>query len=348
MKNNRPLITIIVPVYNTSEYLSDCVDSILNQSYENLEIILINDGSTDNSGRICDDYQKIDSRIVVLHKQNQGLSKTRSLGIEIAHGDYIMFVDSDDWIDTTMCEAMIDVMGRYRVQSVMCSYIREYPGKSLPKTVLQRDTVIDSCLLLRRLCGPLGEELRHPENLDNFNTMWGKLYPAAALKGISLIDFKVIGPSEDLMFNLDSFTNIDSMVYIDQPFYHYRKGMPTSISGAYKHELEGQWDNLYNMILDIIHINQMEGCYVSALNNRIALNVLGLGLNCIHGDVSHLEKCKRLHRIVTNPRRKTALKQLPLKYMPMHWKLFYFSAKHRFIIMLYVLLLAIEKLKGRV
>lgn len=95
-------ISIIVPIYNVEKYLPQCLDSIINQTYKNLEIILIDDGSTDNSGKICDKYKLLDNRIIVIHKSNGGLSDARNTGINIATGDYISFVDADDFIDKNM------------------------------------------------------------------------------------------------------------------------------------------------------------------------------------------------------------------------------------------------------
>ena len=92
------LISIIIPVYNVEKYLRRCVDSVLGQTYDKLEIILVDDGSTDNSGRICDEYREKDQRIIVIHKENGGLSEARNFGIEKSSGEYISFVDSDDWI----------------------------------------------------------------------------------------------------------------------------------------------------------------------------------------------------------------------------------------------------------
>ncbi|MGN1337401.1 MAG: glycosyltransferase family 2 protein [Candidatus Coprovivens sp.] len=102
------LISVIVPVYNVEKYLKKCIDSILEQEYTNLEIILVDDGSTDNSGNICDEYKKIDSRIKVIHKKNGGLSDARNKGINISTGDYLSFVDSDDFIDRKLYQDFID------------------------------------------------------------------------------------------------------------------------------------------------------------------------------------------------------------------------------------------------
>lgn len=99
MSRNDSLISIIVPVYNVEQYLSRCVDSLVNQTYHNIEIILVDDGSPDRSGEICDEYAKKDKRVKVIHQSNGGLSDARNTALDIAKGDYLMFVDSDDWIE---------------------------------------------------------------------------------------------------------------------------------------------------------------------------------------------------------------------------------------------------------
>ena len=110
MENNLShLITVIVPVYNVENYLKSCIDSIVKQTYKNLEIFLIDDGSTDNSGKICDEYALLDNRINVVHKKNSGQSDARNIGIKNATGDYFFFVDSDDYIEFTAIEKMLDI-----------------------------------------------------------------------------------------------------------------------------------------------------------------------------------------------------------------------------------------------
>ena len=106
----KPMITIIVPVFNVEQYLPKCVDSIINQTYSNLEILLIDDGSQDRCGEICDEYAKKDSRIQVFHTKNRGLSVARNLGLQEAKGEYIGFVDSDDWIEPDMYEVLLSKM----------------------------------------------------------------------------------------------------------------------------------------------------------------------------------------------------------------------------------------------
>lgn len=116
-----PKISIIVPVYNVEKYLHVCINSILNQNFSDFELILVNDGSKDNSGQICDEFAKEDSRISVIHKKNGGLSSARNAGIDVAKGEYIGFVDSDDWIDKEMYEILYNNIVRHNAQISVCN-----------------------------------------------------------------------------------------------------------------------------------------------------------------------------------------------------------------------------------
>ena len=119
---NKIMLSIIVPVYNVEKYLEDCIESLLNQTYKNYEIILVDDGSTDSSGKICDIVAESSSKIKVIHKENGGLSSARNTGLRVARGRYIGFVDSDDYILPTMYEKLIYSMSRYKAQIASCQY----------------------------------------------------------------------------------------------------------------------------------------------------------------------------------------------------------------------------------
>lgn len=125
-----PDISVIVPVYNTESYLKKCIESIINQTFRNIEIILVDDGSTDTSAEILADYALRDNRIIVIHQENQGLSAARNAGMRSAKGEYIMFVDSDDWIDANTCEKAISAARTSFADIVMWTYVREYQSSS--------------------------------------------------------------------------------------------------------------------------------------------------------------------------------------------------------------------------
>lgn len=132
--NNSIKISVIVPIYNVEKYLSRCVDSILNSNYKNLEIILVDDGSTDSCGHICDEYKMKDRRIKVIHKENGGLSDARNKGIDIATGDYISFVDSDDAIDNDMFDYLLKILLENKCDISVCNYIT-FSTIELPKSI---------------------------------------------------------------------------------------------------------------------------------------------------------------------------------------------------------------------
>ncbi len=130
-----PRLSIIVPIYNVEKYLSRCIESILNQTFKDFELILVNDGSTDNCKEICEKYKRMDSRIIVANKKNGGLSSARNLGIDISKGDYIGFVDSDDFIDVHMYEILLNTINAYDSDIVICDYykVNEYDIKKYEK-----------------------------------------------------------------------------------------------------------------------------------------------------------------------------------------------------------------------
>ena len=147
------LISVIVPVYNVEAYLPRCVDSILAQTYQNLEIILVEDGTKDNCGAICDDYARKDARVRVLHKKNGGLSSARNAGIDVARGEYLNFVDSDDWIEPDAYEHMMAAATRYNVKLVCAGRYDVDAGKT-EKTVglcPRKEEVISGIELARRI-----------------------------------------------------------------------------------------------------------------------------------------------------------------------------------------------------
>ena len=120
------LISVIVPIYNVEKYLNKCIESIINQSYSNLEIILVDDGSKDSSGIMCDSYILKDKRIKVIHKENGGLSDARNVGIDKAKGEYIVFIDSDDWIDEKMIEILYNIIKKNNSDISICDYFLAY------------------------------------------------------------------------------------------------------------------------------------------------------------------------------------------------------------------------------
>ena len=134
-----PMVSIIVPVYNVAPYLRQCMDSLINQTYRNIEIICVNDGATDESGAILAEYAAKDSTIKVISQKNAGLSAARNVGFSFATGDYVMYVDSDDWIDLETCETAVAIAVKHKADIVFWPYIRESQNAQRPKTLFYDD-----------------------------------------------------------------------------------------------------------------------------------------------------------------------------------------------------------------
>jgi len=162
----QPKISVIVPVYNVEKYVSKCIESIINQTYRNLEIIIVNDGSTDKSGDICDYYAKKDDRIVLIHQENQGLSMARNNAIDIASGDYVGFVDSDDWIASDMYHTLYGNATEYGADISMCNFynVREDGVKSPYSVESEGIKVLEGVY-----------KVAHNIRLS-FNCVWNRLY----------------------------------------------------------------------------------------------------------------------------------------------------------------------------
>lgn len=126
-------ISIIVPVYNVEDYLKRCIDSLISQTYSNIEIILVDDGATDNSGKICDEYEEKDERIKVIHKKNGGLSDARNVGLDKSMGDYVCFVDSDDYIEKDMIENLYNIIEKDNSDISCCAKVLEYSNKTIER-----------------------------------------------------------------------------------------------------------------------------------------------------------------------------------------------------------------------
>ena len=138
--DESPLISIIIPVYNVAPFLSQCIQSVLDQTYTHLEVIIVDDGSTDESPAICDKFAKLDTRIKVIHKKNGGLSDARNAGLDIASGDFIGFVDSDDWIENDMYETLYNLLNKYQADISACAHYIEYGTKT--KAVFESKEII--------------------------------------------------------------------------------------------------------------------------------------------------------------------------------------------------------------
>lgn len=211
MQKEDPLITVVVPIYNVEKYLNECINSIIAQSYKNLEIILVDDGSTDRCGVLCDEYQKRDMRIRVIHQENEGLSGARNSAIDIAKGEYITFVDSDDWISQDMLEKLYQRMVEIDADMVV-SGIESFYENGMKKSNNHNNKVFTytkeeafDCFLFNDYLTPC---------------VCGKLYKTSLWNGIRHPKGKLF---EDQFTTYKIIDRCSKVVFLTTPLYHYRK-----------------------------------------------------------------------------------------------------------------------------
>ena len=210
------LITVIIPIYNVEKYLKKCLDSVINQTYNNLEIILIDDGSTDDSGLICDKYSKEDSRIIVEHIKNAGVSNARNIGIKKAKGEYITFVDSDDYIELNMYEKMISVIANNEYPDIIsCGFFSENEQKDFlansNETLNEVDILNNNIAFKEIFTDKIGAYI------------WNKLFKKNIIVLNSLLFDKRISYGEDLLFLCHFVDYSKKICCMKEKLYHHIK-----------------------------------------------------------------------------------------------------------------------------
>lgn len=211
MKNYNDLISIIVPCYKVEEYLDQCIKSIVNQSYKNLEIILVDDGSPDNCSLICDEWSNKDSRIKVIHKQNGGISSARNAGLDIVTGKYISFIDSDDFIDETFVESLYTNLIQNDADISCCGYYHYFNEN------LKEIRHFKNIQLLMNSC----EAIKKMNTIGYFGVgVWNKLYK---IELFSYIRFPIGKLAEDWFILYKLIHESNKIYYDSEPKYYYRQ-----------------------------------------------------------------------------------------------------------------------------
>lgn len=206
----KETISVIIPVYNVDKYLSECLDSVINQSYKDLQIIVVDDGSTDSCGRICDEYALKDSRITVVHQDNQGAGAAKNTGLRLAKGEYLAFVDSDDYLEPDAFEYMFKLLIQKNADIVQCSYRDLYVDNSVDKIKNSSD-----------IGGYTAEEYLTRYTTDwTCGLLWDKLYRKNLFNGIYFEEGHVI---DDEFFTYQGVMNAKKIVIDSKIVYNYRK-----------------------------------------------------------------------------------------------------------------------------
>lgn len=252
-----PEVSIIVPVYNSEKYLSKCIDSIINQTFQDYELILIDDGSNDNSGSICDLYEKKDNRIKAIHQKNSGVSVARNKGISVARGRFISFIDSDDYVYPDMIGEMVHTMDNYNTEMAICGY----------RCVNENGDIIREVIINQKaeaIWSPeqtLIEIFALPPTINGY--CWNKMFRKELISNEFENGIRI---GEDLLFVVQYLNNIKSTVYISRALYSYRKYRGSATSGYSSYKYESYLDLL--KVYKRVSIFEADNKHISSLIRR--------------------------------------------------------------------------------
>lgn len=270
-----PKISIIVAVYNTKiEYLKECIDSLRKQTLKDLEILLIDDGSEQECAKKCDEYQKLDERIRVIHKENEGVSIASNLGIEMATGEYLTFVDNDDWIDLDACEKVYHKITQHQADVVMWNYYSYCKDKTERAYYKGENQVVYQGKEIQKLQTQILDVFAYEEQqISLAGANWCKLYRTKLLKENPQARFPehMMG-GEDAIFTYKALACAEKVVFWDEPMYYYRQS-EISYTKRFKPEMVRDEVRLLNMYYGMVKGNDKQEIALGKLtcNSLIAV-----------------------------------------------------------------------------
>ncbi len=299
-----PKISIIIPVYNVEKYLNRCVDSILNQSLQDFEIILVNDGSTDSSPKICDEYVQQDERIHVIHKQNARVAAARNDGIKVAQGEFISLIDSDDWIEPTMLEEMYSTATQFGCDFVMCDFTKK--GKEVEYTVSQPigEGFYDRERIEKELfkCLIMFDNIEFPPTISNWTCLFNREF---LIDNVLYYD-EDIHYCEDSIFGSKVMYNANRFYYLKGKYFYNYFYNPNSTTSKYNPKKWDSYLKINERLEEYFRNDNFDFSY------QIKINMLYFTLNMMseigRSKESFLEKRKYCKKLITNKRVRTIFK----------------------------------------
>lgn len=283
------LVSIIVPIYNVEKHLRKCLDSLINQTLKQIEIILINDGSKDNSLEICLEYARQDNRIKVIDKVNEGVSVARNTGLDIAEGDYIGFVDPDDWIEPEMYESMY-LKARNSIYPIcICNYYKDTKSSSSPKLFKFRDVGLQQKESLSRkeveeyiLPPMIGmDDILPKTNSYIMGCVWRCLYSRDFIEKHQLRFEKGITIMEDLVFNVEALLKSSGICIDEGVWYHYVQHN-TSVLHAYN---KSMWTDQMH-VHELLEKHLREAGLEDEMRNRLDMRYIGMAFSAIYNEIN--------------------------------------------------------------
>ena len=318
-------VSIIVPCYKVEAYLARCMDSLLNQTLSNIEIILVDDGSPDICPQLCDDYANKDPRVKVIHKQNEGLGYARNSGLEIAKGEYVAFVDSDDFVSTNMYESMYMEAKEHHVDAVFCNFFTEQPNGTWHNSDEVKSNPNCSGKMVRQFMLDMIASPPHKSAERLFQmSVWHAIYKRSIIlkNDLKFLSEREVG-SEDIPFQIDFLKNANSIAYIQDPYYYYCYN-GKSLTTTYKMDMFERYKNLYHVLRE--KTAEMPDALV-----RVNRFFIGYSRYCIrHVAVLNTQEGKAsLGELLEDDVWKQVNRDFKPSYLPAMQRIFYWLTRHK-------------------
>jgi glycosyltransferase involved in cell wall biosynthesis len=263
-------VSIIIPVYNAEKYLEECITSLLNQTLQECEFIFINDGSVDESKHLIESYQELDSRLILINQENEGVSAARNRGLQRAVGEYIGFVDADDYIEKDMFGVLYDSAKQHECDLVISNFEGETEGQKVNMTYpFEANVLLDKEYIKREL-------LPYFIKSDNLNAVWTKIFKTKVIKEYNVTFPEKVALGEDGMFNLLFLSYASTAKYINFTGYHYREVVGSATRNIVEKDYFNRAIEVYNLELPVTIVRQIDKGEIQQLKSiKLIKSVMG-------------------------------------------------------------------------
>lgn len=323
-------VSVIVPVYNQEKYLKKCIDSILDGTYTDIECIIVDDGSTDNSPEICDEY-KYDSRVTVIHKTNGGLTSARKAGFDVCAGEYVCFVDSDDYVAPQFVEKLYNIIVAEDADISVCGHYRDDNGRIITNTYEMQGRIIDDRIIEEYVLPVVGKV--YAGGYDNYpGYVWGRLYKRNCITDNCFVSEREVYTEDDI-FQMYVSENVHRIVFIEDKLVYYRDNSE-SLTRRYR---TGMWEMLKKR-------HKLVQNYFEKHNINNSVRLMGSAFYTIYVSVTNsyllgsFKACKgELKTIRRDDFAEMALKNIDISLLRPRQKMFYILFRLRLYLLVYYL-----------
>ncbi len=338
-------VTFIVPIYNAEKYLYNCLESIRNQTLKEIEVILINDGSRDESLRICNEFCKKDNRFKLINKGNSGVSDSRNIGIKTAQAEYLMFVDADDWLEPEAAEICYENIKKFNVDICQFNYFFNYEngkqikGETFGKKLIKKTYKDRTFLQCNVIAYKYVKVKKREDYIGRIRGCWSKMFSTKFIKKNNLFFDTDLEIQEDTCFYVKALEKMKKMIIIDANLYHYRQNKD-SVTRSFDSK---KWEKCVKVLEKIQNFwketeknNDIEQCiYILAF--ELLVEYIKHDIFNFNKDCKYKEKKKKLKEVINSPTYVEVIINLKYKYLIKSQKIIYFLLKRKFYRIIYLL-----------